>query len=851
MTTTIRRRFVKGDRMMPDNNYSQNADRRDGIQTKALPRDVAAEFDRVSLSLPRSLHDRLIQMAAEMAPLSCDAALAFIKTSPFIVGRIGGAGLASWCHEGLDILRRSEQGGVAYFRLEMSRSVQLLEDLSPGVSLSNVRSLLEAYCLALSGRKVKVLSPSDSVVRLPGSDTVLLASFVARYTSKPENFAWYKVAATHQVGHIEFGSNELNTNDVTDLGRALDISPGRVTRSDRPPTGLAEFIGWFDNPRLALDIFSLVEDGRVDFLVKRCYRGVGQAYRRAQDEAIDARPPLMPSRFREAMLEMLVRLSLGRPGKWPSPAALQRPLHLAARIMRDVMAVVTDGPDTSVADSAAATMRLYRLFNSLPGNGEPAGPWDTFDTEGVPGEILNLSQEEITGMLGDLPDYGNDASPHDSPAAVDYRGTFRLDTPRETETTAAGEDGTGGSPPDFPPQTNNGASDSDDLSDMLTLAADGEASSEETMIFGTNTASQEDSLLVGGRTEPNGADSNEDGALENDSPLSFLYDEWDFRAGDYRLNWCRVRQIPLAEGSPDFFEAILAEHGQLVARLGKRFEQLNPESSQKAKRLPDGEDYDLDAVVDAVIARKAGQSVDARVYWQRNKAEREVSVAFLLDMSSSTVEYINRVQGEFIQPAFAGHAHDYSEWLKSYPDDKIRPMEFKRIIDLEKESTVLLIRALEMVGDSYALYGFSGHGRGDVEFYPIKDFGEDLTDRVKARIDGITPRQGTRMGPAIRHTVSKLEQCDSKTRVLFLISDGRPEDHGYGKHGLEREYAANDTRMALLEARRRGITPFCLTVDRSGHDYLGAICGDMSYEVVADIESLPLCLPTLYGRFTA
>lgn len=833
--------------MTPDSDHIQDAAELDGLPPTGLPLAVAAEFDRVSPALPRSLHDDLLAMAAEVASLSHDAASAFLRTCPFVFDRIGDTGLASWCDEGLDVLRKSEQGGVAYFRLEMSRSVQLLESLSPGVSLDSVRGLLEAYCLALSGRRTTVLSPGGPGERLPDSGTVLLASFVSRYASKPDNFAWYKVATTHQIGHVEFGSHRLGTNGATELGRALGISSPPPARGDDQPAGLAAFLDRFDNPRLALDIFTLVEDGRIDSLIRRHYRGIGEAYRRAQDEALAARPPLTLSRSREALLEMMVRISLGRPGKWPAPAALQRQLHLAARIMNEVLA---DGAKPAADDSAAATMRLYRLFGGLPASGSTAGAWETFDTERVPQEILKLSLEDVTRILRDLPD-GIDTSPHDSPATVDYRGTLRLDDPQPTETANPSREGAEGGSSDSPQPPTEATSDASGSSNMLTAAAEGVTAPEDTLVFGTNTSNLDDSLLAGGRTEPTGADTDEDGALKKDGPLSFLYDEWDYRAGDYRLNWCRVREIPLDEGSPDFFDAILAEHGHLAARLGKRFEQLNPESSRKVKRLPDGEDYDIDAVVDVVIARKAGQSVDARVYWQRNKAEREVSVAFLLDMSSSTVEYINRVHGESVQPAFAAHAHDYSDWLQSNPEGKIRPMDFKRIIDVEKESTVLLIRALEMVGDSYAIYGFSSHGRENVQFYPIKDFGERLSDRVKGRIGSIAPQQGTRMGPAIRHAVSKLEQCDTKTRILFLISDGRPEDHGYGKHGLERDYAANDTRMALLEARRKGITPFCLTVDRSGHDYLGAICGDMRYEVVADIESLPLCLPTLYSKFTA
>ena len=44
--------------------------------------------------------------------------------------------------------------------------------------------------------------------------------------------------------------------------------------------------------------------------------------------------------------------------------------------------------------------------------------------------------------------------------------------------------------------------------------------------------------------------------------------------------------------------------------------------------------------------------------------------------------------------------------------------------------------------------------------------------------------------------------------------------------------------MALGEAKRKGMVPFCLTVDRAGHDYLKTMCEDIGYEVVADIRFL-------------
>ena len=175
---------------------------------------------------------------------------------------------------------------------------------------------------------------------------------------------------------------------------------------------------------------------------------------------------------------------------------------------------------------------------------------------------------------------------------------------------------------------------------------------------------------------------------------------------------------------------------------------------------------------------------------------------------------------------------------------------YKRIIDVEKESIVLLINALEAIGDMYGIYGFSGYGRENVEFFTIKDLDENFSDRVKRRIDRIAPLHATRMGPAIRHATHKLEQQDARTKLLFLISDGRPQDRGYSREGVEKEYAVHDTKMAIDEAKAKEINAFCLTVDKNGHDYLKTMCQDIGYEVLDDIYALPERLLYLYRRLT-
>jgi nitric oxide reductase activation protein len=163
---------------------------------------------------------------------------------------------------------------------------------------------------------------------------------------------------------------------------------------------------------------------------------------------------------------------------------------------------------------------------------------------------------------------------------------------------------------------------------------------------------------------------------------------------------------------------------------------------------------------------------------------------------------------------------------------------------------VLMSDALETIGDRYGIYGFSGHGRDNVELYVIKDIGEEFNLEIAKRFGRIAPLHATRMGPAIRHATTKLAQEPSRAKFLFLISDGRPQDRGYSQESSEKAYALHDTRMAMIEARRAGIHPFCLTVDKEGNDYLRTMMDDFSYEVLADVRLLPHRLPQLYRKLT-
>jgi nitric oxide reductase NorD protein len=465
-----------------------------------------------------------------------------------------------------------------------------------------------------------------------------------------------------------------------------------------------------------------------------------------------------------------------------------------------------------------------------------------------------MASSSSGGTPSDMPDMpGGDEQPYESPQPVDFRGDFKPELVQLLMRLRLkeGDDSPGG----LSPLTAEQLKELMEKSVEINVSGMAEGDLASTIgLFLTNLEKEAgtpipDQKLPAQDGTPLSEGAEEGKALEKEV-RSYYYDEWDFRAADYKPGWCCVREQVLDEGDSEYYENTLREHAALVAETRRQFELLRPELFRKIKSVYDGEEFDLDLVIEYFVEKKAGHPYTDKVYWRRNKVERDVAVAFLLDMSASTDEEIEkRKQKYHDEPDFDDDPRRYFQWLaQRRTQQTVTPP--KRIIDLEKESTVLLIRALETIGDQYGIYGFSGYGRDNVEFYVIKDLAEPFSDHVARRIDKIAPIRSTRMGPAIRHATAKLSEYDAKVRILFLVSDGRPQDHGYGRDRTEKEYAIHDTKQALVEARRKGITPFALTVDKEGHDYLGQMCEDMGYEVLADIETLPSRLPTLYRRLT-
>jgi len=302
------------------------------------------------------------------------------------------------------------------------------------------------------------------------------------------------------------------------------------------------------------------------------------------------------------------------------------------------------------------------------------------------------------------------------------------------------------------------------------------------------------------------ASASSESGLDHDADLTsrgVKYPEWDVNRKSYRPDWCTVLEIDpatKASVSPAIDAAISVRRP--LARLGMGL--------YRRHRQPQGDDIDIDAVVEAHVELVAGSVPDEAVYLDSLRRRRDLSVLLLLDISGSTAE--------------AGTVG--------------------RTVHQQQRTVVAnLTVALHDLGDRVALYAYYSQGRGAVSMVPVKRFDDHLDSHVIRQLNSLEPGAYSRLGAAIRHGTAVLEaRGGTSRRLLVVLSDGLAYDHNY-----ERGYGAADSRRALSEARRRGTGCVCLTVG-AGTDVasLRRVFGSTAHASIARPDQLASVVGPLF-----
>ncbi|HXP96125.1 MAG TPA: VWA domain-containing protein [Telmatospirillum sp.] len=292
------------------------------------------------------------------------------------------------------------------------------------------------------------------------------------------------------------------------------------------------------------------------------------------------------------------------------------------------------------------------------------------------------------------------------------------------------------------------------------------------------------------------------------APLT--YPEWHYRKKAYLPDHCRVICTTASEAGETWQPG--PETHRRIRQVRRQFEALRPRHEILRGQL-DGQELDLEALIRARSDLEASGVGSDRIYQASRRQARDLAVLMLVDVSLSTDGWIDN----------------------------------RRILDVEKEALTVLANGLAACGDDHAILTFTSRRRDWVRIESVKDFDEPFSAQITRRIAALKPGFYTRIGAALRHAVTRLDERPNRHRLIIVLTDGKPNDidHYEGRYGIE------DTRRAVQEARRAGIALFGVTIDRQAQDYFPTLFGRGGYAIINHIARLPSALPSLYRHLVS
>ena len=782
---------------------------------RATPKFFAA-FTSKKKASPDDIR-RVLQLTTRIAETDAESALAAFKSSSGALRKVSIEQFEEWVEKGLsEGTNQSSKSRRSYFALETRASNERLQETRLGLPLEKIQSILRMYVEALTGKEIEIapLTAIPQESRIGDGKTIFLPASIAEFDNDDLDFKLYKVLAAHGAGQIEFGTFDRDTHelktvyaeltelysmseddkdmfalggyleDVRKAEKALpekEIKAEAKKRRKKLPkdSDYKAVLTAFPEPRLAKKIFGTMENARIDNRLRQTYRGLVPDLDLMQSFLRSNRPYIFDLPMYQVPFELLFQITL-------CGGATDDAKQFYGQVVSEIEAVVEKYLVRTGNDSdrgIAVSDDIYAGPSKTPvatASGSDSVADSLMATSRIYTLFQNISPEQNQETEAENNEDKSEFAYDDKDTT---EGVVDDKAKREREKQAQ------------------------DIRDLFNAWNSLDDEGEPDELQGAEAWSQNEMP---------------EQALEDDD-IAFAYDEWDRDLNDYRVGWSRVIEKRVKQGDRTFVELTRSRYRGVISSIRHQFQLMKPENLTRINRELDGEDYDLNALVDYVVDKRADGQPSENIYTKKLRRERDVAVSILLDQSSSTARTITRNP---LQPY-------------THPG--------RRIIEIEKEGLVLMSEALEAVGDVYSIYGFTSEGRRNVKFYVVKDFAEKYSADIEKRIGGITFQNNTRLGAAIRHASAKLLKQEARTKLLIILTDGRPYDHDYG----DARYAREDVREALTEAKTLAVTPFCITIDRESEAELKDLYGNVGYTIIDDVLSLPERMPNIYRRLTS
>lgn len=731
-----------------------------------------------------------------------DAASIFIDTLPLHLSKLDYKGLSRLADKITETAITHRKNAELLAKGETQEYLDYCDYINEGLHLKHIRPLLSYYLEALLGYRIEI-----SPARTADTDgkRVYLPKVVKDFKDDDKNLLMYKVQSTHVEAHIEFGSFDFQLSNVSDLVAGLVNEYKLGEGSDECHSEEQFFFALFPEPKLIQDLKDIFEDFRIESRLGDLYPVLKKDILRMNRHMLNTRQALDElSNDKERTVEIICQMLSANRTKETVPDTITPVLNDALTIAASLKLERADVHDTFRA-AAAIYRRIDETFQEAYESIEPFS--SPINQAQFNENIGNFSKtaERISDLIND--------GDNDAPGKDDGLDESEDNSMHENDRESGESDETDDHPMQDHDEQDGGGYDHDGQDPSDRKMPTDELRQMLLQLF-------KDKKIKPKEIERDIEDLDPDEVLEYLKNLEiskqteqeavcgdgcFLYPEWGNDINAYRAHWTSVNERNVVGDDPEFYNETMEKYDGLIKRIRREFQVLRPEALIKLKRQFDGNEIDFDAAVDYQIDLALNITPSEKNYIQSLKHHRDIAVAFLIDLSGST-------SGKTIR--------------------------------CEKQSLIMLSEALNELRDTFAIYGFTGYTKDLVDFYMVKDFSETYSRRIKQRISGLTPGTNTREGAAIRHATTKLKAREEKTKILIMLNDSQPFDEGY-----QGDYAIADTRMAISEAKKYGIKPFCLTITKNSR-HLKELYSHNSWVVIDDITKLPERITKIYQKLT-
>ncbi|HIH2762915.1 MAG TPA: hypothetical protein ACYCDA_01110 [Candidatus Azoamicus sp.] len=263
---------------------------------------------------------------------------------------------------------------------------------------------------------------------------------------------------------------------------------------------------------------------------------------------------------------------------------------------------------------------------------------------------------------------------------------------------------------------------------------------------------------------------------EKSNNKKLTYKEWDHTKSSYRNNWCHVFIKRLFSKNENIIN--LNEDTKKEIILFKKYFRLLINKQNINKKKIHGYDIDIDAIVDNY--KEVSNNTYNKVYIQKNKKNKDTAIIILIDSSLSTESFYNETQ----------------------------------TLEKLKNIAYIISEGINNTSSKFIIATFHSNTRYDCRYLIIKDIHEQWIKK-KHTFKNIKPIGYTRIGPALRHSITLLKKIKTEKKLIILLSDGTPTDYDE----YEGIYGLNDIKKVLIEAKKQKIYIKTVLINNKNNDF--------------------------------